>query len=142
MKAKMTAAITAMAFGAALALPAAPAAAQLAASPDALGASGMARNLTTQVQGGHWRGGHWRGGHGGAWRRGHGGAWRHGGGHGGVGAGVAAGIAAGALVGGAIAAQRTRRIDPAIQYCIDRFRSYDIASQTYMGYDGRRHACP
>jgi hypothetical protein len=30
----------------------------------------------------------------------------------------------------------------AIAYCISRFRSYDIRTQTYLGYDGRRHPCP
>ena len=32
--------------------------------------------------------------------------------------------------------------DASVQYCIDRFKSYDIASQTYLGYDGQRHSCP
>ena len=27
-------------------------------------------------------------------------------------------------------------------YCSQRFRSYDPASGTYRGYDGRRHSCP
>ena len=27
-------------------------------------------------------------------------------------------------------------------YCARRFRSYDAASGSYLGYDGRRHACP
>ena len=27
-------------------------------------------------------------------------------------------------------------------YCKQRFRSYDPASGTYLGYDGRRHPCP
>jgi len=27
-------------------------------------------------------------------------------------------------------------------YCEQRFRSYDPASGTYLGYDGRRHPCP
>jgi hypothetical protein len=27
-------------------------------------------------------------------------------------------------------------------YCAQRFRSYDPASGTYMGYDGQRHPCP
>jgi hypothetical protein len=30
--------------------------------------------------------------------------------------------------------------DPA--YCVQRFRSYDPASGTYLGYDGMRHPCP
>jgi hypothetical protein len=32
--------------------------------------------------------------------------------------------------------------DAAVQYCINHFKSYDLASQTYRGYDGRRHSCP
>ena len=31
--------------------------------------------------------------------------------------------------------------DP-ISYCMQRFRSYDPASQTYLGFDGLRHPCP
>jgi hypothetical protein len=27
-------------------------------------------------------------------------------------------------------------------YCAQRFRSYDPASGTYLGYDGLRHSCP
>jgi hypothetical protein len=27
-------------------------------------------------------------------------------------------------------------------YCASRFRSYDPASGTYLGYDGMRHPCP
>jgi hypothetical protein len=27
-------------------------------------------------------------------------------------------------------------------YCAQRFRSYDPASGTYLGYDGFRHPCP
>jgi hypothetical protein len=27
-------------------------------------------------------------------------------------------------------------------YCAQRFRSYDPASGTYLGYDGERHPCP
>jgi BA14K-like protein len=32
--------------------------------------------------------------------------------------------------------------DPAIAYCMRRFRSYDPYSMTYLGYDGYRHPCP
>ena len=32
--------------------------------------------------------------------------------------------------------------DDAEAYCEARFRSYDPASGTYLGYDGRRHPCP
>src|SRR5262245_26274877 len=31
--------------------------------------------------------------------------------------------------------------DP-VAYCMQRFRSYDPYSRTYMGYDGLRHPCP
>ena len=30
----------------------------------------------------------------------------------------------------------------AASYCAQRFRSYDPASGTYLGYDGQRHPCP
>ncbi|WP_162130944.1 BA14K family protein, partial [Bradyrhizobium genomosp. III] len=30
--------------------------------------------------------------------------------------------------------------DPA--YCAQRYKSYDPASGTYLGYDGQRHPCP
>ncbi|HET7848513.1 MAG TPA: BA14K family protein [Pseudolabrys sp.] len=29
-----------------------------------------------------------------------------------------------------------------VQYCMQRFRSYDPQSGTYLGYDGERHPCP
>jgi hypothetical protein len=29
-----------------------------------------------------------------------------------------------------------------VAYCQQRFRSYDPASGTYLGYDGLRHSCP
>jgi hypothetical protein len=29
-----------------------------------------------------------------------------------------------------------------VAYCEQRFRSYDPASQTYLGFDGMRHPCP
>jgi hypothetical protein len=28
------------------------------------------------------------------------------------------------------------------QYCMQRYRSYDPGSGTYLGYDGERHPCP
>jgi hypothetical protein len=31
--------------------------------------------------------------------------------------------------------------DP-VAYCMQRFRSYDPYSRTYLGYDGLRHPCP
>lgn len=33
-------------------------------------------------------------------------------------------------------------MDPATAYCIRRFKSYDVYSRTYLGFDGRRHYCP
>lgn len=32
--------------------------------------------------------------------------------------------------------------DPAIAYCMRRFKSYDPYTMTYLGYDGYRHPCP
>jgi len=94
------------------------------------------------------------------WRGRHGGGWHHhrGGGWGGGGA-VLGGLAAGAILGGAIAASRPGYYDygpgyygpaPAygpppgdeVAYCMNRFKSYDPASGTYLGYDGYRHPCP
>lgn len=58
------------------------------------------------------------------------------------------GLAAGAVIGGALAAQAAQgreangpsRAD--VDYCSQRFKSYDASSGTYLGYDGKRHACP
>ena len=99
-------------------------------------------------------GGNW-GHHGGHWGH-HGGHWRH---HGGWGWGGAAigGFAAGALLGGALAAPGYYYGAPgyyyapdvyagpdpsAVAYCKQKYRSYDPASGTYLGYDGVRHPCP
>jgi hypothetical protein len=85
--------------------------------------------------------------------RGHGhGGWHH---HHGGGGAVVGGLLAGALIGGAIAAsQQPRYYGPApaygygpppgdaVGYCMSRFKSYDPASGTYLGYDGYRHPCP
>jgi hypothetical protein len=64
-------------------------------------------------------------------------------------AGIGFGLAAGALLGSAIASQPRYYYQPygyvdqeAIAYCMQRFRSYDPASGTYLGYDGLRHPCP
>jgi hypothetical protein len=88
--------------------------------------------------------------------RGHRGGW-HGGprygynrgygyGHRGYGYGAGAalgGLAAGAIIGGAIAnSQAQAGGSDAVAYCSQRFRSYDPASGTYLGYDGNRHSCP
>ncbi|MBF9233123.1 BA14K family protein [Microvirga sp. BT350] len=57
----------------------------------------------------------------------------------------AAGLAAGALAAGALASEPlvTGSVAPVgVNYCAQRFRSYDPASGTYLGYDGLRHPCP
>ncbi len=67
----------------------------------------------------------------------------------GIGPGVA-GLAAGAIIGGAIAGAARPQyyyeggvVDgDSVAYCMNRFRSYDPASGTYLGYDGLRHPCP
>jgi len=80
--------------------------------------------------------------------------------HGFGGAAVGLGIA-GALIGGAIigatqpygyyppgyygpvyVAPAPYVGDDAVSYCMQRFRSYDPYSGTYVGYDGLRHPCP
>jgi hypothetical protein len=75
------------------------------------------------------------------------------------GAWVAGGVAAGLLLGGALAARPYYYgygpyyaappayygppvYDDAVAYCMRRFKSYDPASGTYLGYDGLRHPCP
>lgn len=87
------------------------------------------------------------------WRHGH---HHHHHRHGGWGPGIA-GFAAGALIGGALAAQSRPYYAPGyyapppsygvvdaddVAYCQSRYRSYDVRSGTYLGYDGQRHPCP
>jgi BA14K-like protein len=76
----------------------------------------------------HWRG---RRGHWGHRRWGHDYGW---------GPAVGAGIA-GLVLGGALAAEAQASAD-AIDWCDQRYRSYDRRTQTYLGYDGYRHSCP
>jgi hypothetical protein len=82
--------------------------------------------------------------------------WRGGGW--GWGAPVAGGIIAGAIIGSALAAPYGPGYygpayypppvaygpppGDAIAYCMQRFRSYDPNSGTYLGFDGSRHPCP
>ncbi|MGO9948442.1 MAG: BA14K family protein [Steroidobacteraceae bacterium] len=86
--------------------------------------------------------------------------WRGGGW--GWGPAVAGGIIGGAIVGGALAAPYGPGYyggpgygpppgvaygpppggGDAISYCMQRFRSYDPSSGTYLGNDGYRHPCP
>jgi hypothetical protein len=64
------------------------------------------------------------------------------GGGGNVGAGIALGVGA-AVIGGAIAASAAQaRQQEAINYCMQRYRSYDPQSMTYLGSDGYRRQCP
>lgn len=97
----------------------------------------------------------WRGG-GYGWR---GGGWGWG--------GVGAGLAAGAIIGGVLAAPYYYGGEPyyaygggpyyapapgyyaqpyggddAVAYCMQRYRSYDPRSGTFLGNDGYRHPCP
>ena len=50
------------------------------------------------------------------------------------------GFAAGAIVGSALASSHAQA--SASAYCEQKYRSYDPASGTYLGYDGDRHPCP
>jgi hypothetical protein len=93
----------------------------------------------TNIETAYWRGRGW------GWR---GGGW---------GPGVGAGIVGGAILGGMLAAPYYGYDGPyygpyygryygyggnAVAYCMQRFRSYDPGSGTYLGYDGYRHPCP
>jgi BA14K-like protein len=142
----------------------------LAAAPSALSVSAGAAPIggplslhdaaSPAVQTVQWRGRGW-GGPGWGWG-GRGWGW----------GGAAAGLAAGAIVGGAIAAtQPWYGYDYApgyygyygsgyapgygydlgygysagggnVAYCEQRYRSYEPATGTYLGYDGLRHPCP
>jgi len=75
----------------------------------------------------------------GGWGRG-----RGGGGWGGVGVGVGVGVAAG-IIGGAIAADAARREaveDDAVAYCMQRFRTYNPNTGTYIAKGGVERPCP
>jgi hypothetical protein len=112
-----------------------PVSAQVARPQLGQGASAPA-NVLTEVQYRGYRG-RWRGGPG-------------------PGPAIGLGIAAGILAGAAIASQPyyygpgyypgyypppPPPGDP-VAYCMSRFKSYDPASGTYLGYDGLRHPCP
>lgn len=90
--------------------------------------------------------GRFHGGFGGRFHhRGYGYRGYHRGGYG-VGAGIA-GLAAGAIIGGAIAEAAAPRVygstsGRTVAYCEQHFKSYNRATRTYLGYDGRRHSCP
>ena len=138
---KMSRTLSAMALIAgSLAMAAAP----VAAAPMMVGPqSTAAASDVQQVQYRHGWHGHHGGfhGHHGGWHghRGH----HHHHGHGwGPGAAIG-GLAVGAIIGGAIASSQAQaRGSDAVAYCSQRFRSYDPASGTYLGYDGMRHSFP
>ncbi len=68
----------------------------------------------------------------------------------GWGPGFGAGLLGGAIIGGILAAPYYGSVPyygpgyggNAVSYCMQRFRSYDPGSGTYLGYDGYRHPCP
>ena len=120
---------------------------------------GAARNFAA-ANGGTWQGrsGNWSG-HGGNWN---GGGWHHHR-HGGFWPGFAAGAAIGGLgsyayygggyyddpyyYGDSYYDEPSVAVVPdsggdSVAYCAQRFKSYDPASGTYLGYDGQRHPCP
>ena len=119
----MLAALGAVALTVASATPASA----LPAQPQALIGAANATDLVTEAQ---WRGRRGHRGHHRHYRRGRGG-----------GAALGIGLATGAIIGGALAAQ-SRTYDRSVEYCMQRFKSYDPGSGTYLGYDGYRHPCP
>jgi len=121
----------------------------------AAGGGGARFAAAPRVGGGNWAGGRaaWNGG---GWRGGHRGGW-------------IPGAGAGAVVGGAVANSYAYYGGPDYAYapdytyydagpdadvvavvpqggdgayCAQRYRSWDPASGTYLGYDGQRHPCP
>src|SRR3954454_14455066 len=124
----------------------------------AIAAIGLASTTAASARGGRGGGG---GFHGGGGRAHVAGGGYHGGGRyagayyrGGVGRGLAAGAIAGAAIGAGYAGygygyspdESYGYTDAAPVaddgYCAQRYRSYDPASGTYLGYDGQRHPCP
>lgn len=65
-----------------------------------------------------------------------------------IGAGIA-GFAAGAALG-ALASHPhdygrgyyAYQPSPRVRWCMRHYRSYDLRTHTYLGYDGHRHRCP
>ncbi len=51
------------------------------------------------------------------------------------------GLAAGAIIGGAAANNNQRYANDYVAYCSQRYRSFNAATGTYTGYDGRQHRC-
>jgi hypothetical protein len=127
----MLSALAIAVFGLSLSAGATSASAQVARPPLAA-AVGAESDLVQHVQ--------WR--RHGSWHHHH--HWhRHGPSGVAIGLGIAAGII-GAGIAAAASAPPPVYVVPndAVAYCMRRFRSYDPASGTYLGYDGYRHPCP
>jgi hypothetical protein len=94
-------------------------------------------------------GGYARGGYNGGYYNG--GYYNGGYGYDGFGVGLAAGVIGGALLAtqypydGYAADYQTyggSDSQSTVAYCQSRFKSYNVATGTYLGYDGLRHSCP
>lgn len=117
---------------------------QALAAPAGPGLSSLGSVDLQRAQPVGWRG---RGGH--YWGRGYGyrGGYYRGGNGGAVAAGVIGGLALGAVIAGAAAAPPAAYYAPPpppgdwYAYCASKYRSFDPASGTYLGYDGLRHPC-
>jgi hypothetical protein len=128
----------------------------MGAGPAFTGGSVAAASPGSGWRGGTWNGGTWNGGN---WSGRH---WHHRGG--GFWPGLAAGAAIGAIgssyayYGGpyyddsyyyndgyyddSVTVGVVPEGGDSVAYCQQRYRSYDPASGTYLGYDGLRHPCP
>ena len=101
-----------------------------------IAAIGLALTIATPAMA-QW-GGHHRG-HGGY----HGGGWGNNGwGHRGPGIGLSFSAAPVVVGPGYYAETDGASSGEEEAYCAQRFRSYDPASGTYLGFDGLRHSCP
>ncbi len=67
---------------------------------------------------------------------------RGGHGHGGGGAGAAAAGAIFGLAIGAMIASEAARHQQTVEWCMQRYRSYDPRTGTWVDYHGRIHRCP
>ncbi|MEJ0013306.1 MAG: BA14K family protein [Bauldia sp.] len=52
---------------------------------------------------------------------------------------VAAGILG--LIAGTFLGTAISQSNHTVSYCVQHFKSYDIGSRTYLGFDGFRHSC-
>ena len=74
----------------------------------------------------------------------HHGGWGHGGwgGGGGFAGGVIGGVVGG-VFGGVIARPQPQYVpDASVQWCMNRFRSYNPQTGFYVGLDNQLHSCP